>query len=312
MGTLTFQAIELAQALQQYKSISNTARNLYLSEPALSKKFRRIERELGVPLLRRTTGGSTLTEAGFLLADKGTELLRMRDDLLAQLEQVGKRVPEPQEVLHLGISECYANTLLSVLLPRFLQQHPNLRLDLLTQPTDTLERYCLDGRVDLILTQKEACDSRLAGEALCAEQTRVYLSPNLASDPYLQPFFAAGHIKLRQLHTYPYVQIQGQERFSQYARQFFQEAGFVPKTVLASENWKTLLMFLENNSGYTVMPDFFAQGTDLLSLDLDSRLSATRHLMLGYLRHRKLPESCRDFIQLARKSFRTAGNPDLP
>lgn len=311
MGTLTFQAIELAQALQQYKSISNTARNLYLSEPALSKKFRRLEQELGVPLLQRTPGGSTLTKAGLLLADRGTELLRLRDELQAQLEQAGKKAPAAQQVLHLGISECYANALLPTLLPRFLAQHPGLRLDLLTQPTDALERYCLDGKVDLVLTQKEACDTRLAGEALGTERTRVYVSPELASDPYLQPFFAAGHIQLRQLRAYPYVQIQGQERFGQYARQFFQEAGFVPKTVLASENWKTLLTFLENNPGYTVMPDFFAQGTDLLSLDLDSRLPATRHLMLGYLRRRKLPACCRDFIQLARKALSEVTAPEL-
>lgn len=303
MGTLTFQAIELAQALQQYKSISNTARNLYLSEPALSKKFRRLEQELGVPLLQRTTGGSTLTEAGQLLADKGTELLRLRDELQAQLEKVGRHTPAAPEVLHLGISECYANSLLPTLLPRYLQQHPQLRLDLLTQPTDILERLCLEGKLDLVLTQKEACDSRLTGEALCSEQTRVYLSPSLAADPYLQPFLAAGRIQLRQLRAYPYVQIQGQERFGQYARQFFQEAGFVPKTVLASENWKTLLTFLENNPGYTVMPDFFARGTDLLGLELDSRLSTTRHLMLGYLRKRKLAPFCRDFIQLSHRAL---------
>ncbi|MET7397160.1 LysR family transcriptional regulator [Dactylosporangium sp. NPDC005572] len=51
-------------------SVGRAAEAHHISQPAASARLRQLKRQLGVPLLHRTPQGSTLTEAGALVADR--------------------------------------------------------------------------------------------------------------------------------------------------------------------------------------------------------------------------------------------------
>ncbi len=63
------------------KSISIAAENLYISQPALSRSIKALEKELDVPLLVRTVDGVRLTEAG-------EELLPFMRDVIAKVNEL--------------------------------------------------------------------------------------------------------------------------------------------------------------------------------------------------------------------------------
>ena len=54
----------------KYKSISIAAEENFISQPSFSASITKLEKELGVTLLRRTTKGVTPTEAGQLVLEK--------------------------------------------------------------------------------------------------------------------------------------------------------------------------------------------------------------------------------------------------
>ncbi len=84
------------RAVARAGSLSGAARELGWTQPAVSQQLQRLEREVGTPLLLRSTRGVELTEAGRLLlqrADSIAGALHMAEEELASLADLrGGRV----------------------------------------------------------------------------------------------------------------------------------------------------------------------------------------------------------------------------
>ena len=63
----------------KYKSFSQAARKLYLSQPTISSHIKSLEAEFGVQLLVRTTKDVVLSDAGKIFYDYALELIHIRD-----------------------------------------------------------------------------------------------------------------------------------------------------------------------------------------------------------------------------------------
>ncbi len=58
----------ILQTLYQEQNITKTAETLYLSQPALTKRLRQIEKEFGVQIVQRGSRGVHFTPQGEYLA----------------------------------------------------------------------------------------------------------------------------------------------------------------------------------------------------------------------------------------------------
>ena len=63
--------IEYIIAIAEEKSLSKAAERLYLSQPALSQRLKKLEDELGTQLFTRERDGLTLTDAGRIYINGG-------------------------------------------------------------------------------------------------------------------------------------------------------------------------------------------------------------------------------------------------
>src|ERR1700722_14912581 len=75
-------ALELLLAVARTASLNSAARELGVSQQAVSARVRAIEAQVGVPLISRTARGSPLTAEGAVIAEWGARLL----DVAAQLD----------------------------------------------------------------------------------------------------------------------------------------------------------------------------------------------------------------------------------
>src|SRR3954449_4992639 len=76
-------------AVAEELNFSRAATRLYLSQPALSRQIRALERLLGCELLRRSTHRVELTVAGSALLDRARRLLADLDEAVAATQSVG-------------------------------------------------------------------------------------------------------------------------------------------------------------------------------------------------------------------------------
>jgi DNA-binding transcriptional LysR family regulator len=107
-------------------SLSQAARSLRLSLAAVSRQLSALERDLGVPLVLRTTRRLALTEAGRAYHTEATRVLGAVDRARETVR--GSRRVEGRVVVSAGVT--VGLTMVVPLLPRLAQRHPGLVIDL--------------------------------------------------------------------------------------------------------------------------------------------------------------------------------------
>lgn len=112
-------------AVVEEGSLSAAARRLHLSQPALSQTIGTLERELGVPLLVRSSTGVEVTEAGSTLLTEARAVLARHDQALAA---VARHTATGGSVLRLGIPLELPPGLLSGPLAELAEAYPDTRV----------------------------------------------------------------------------------------------------------------------------------------------------------------------------------------
>lgn len=103
-----------------------------VSASALSEAVRRLETRLGLRLFHRSTRSVTLTDAGQRLLDRLDPAL---GDVAAALDAVHAAGDAPAGTLRLNVPIVAAILILPTLLPRFLQRHPHVRVEVVADNT---------------------------------------------------------------------------------------------------------------------------------------------------------------------------------
>jgi DNA-binding transcriptional LysR family regulator len=106
-------------------SISGAARSLDLSVAVASQRLQRLEKQLGVRLLHRTTRRLHATAEGAALAERGRALVEDLEALTGELRQAGANV---SGTLRMTASASFGRQYLSPVLPEFLARYPKVRI----------------------------------------------------------------------------------------------------------------------------------------------------------------------------------------
>ncbi|MGN0035200.1 MAG: LysR family transcriptional regulator [Coriobacteriales bacterium] len=151
------------------ESVSAAAKELHVSQPALSRSLRRMESELGCSLFDRTKNSLVLNDAGRAALPHAEELLRserrMRDAIAESLQhgrmlRVGAIAPAPLWYLTSLVVDALPGTLLA---PEMFESE------------DSLERDFLSGRLDAALTTRPIPGSE---SALCMHEDLFLWAPD--------------------------------------------------------------------------------------------------------------------------------------
>ncbi len=152
-------------------SISAAARSLDLSVAVASQRLKRLERELGVRLLHRTTRQLSVTPEGAVLAEQGRVLVDEIETLTAGLRQAGTGV---SGTLRVTTASMFGQQYISPLIPRFLALHPNVKLsfDLNDETLDLVK-----AGFDLAIRIGALEDSNLIARKLATNRRVLCASP---------------------------------------------------------------------------------------------------------------------------------------
>lgn len=114
-------------ALVRAGSFTAAAEQLGLTKAMVSQHLAKLERELGVTLLLRSTRRMSLTEAG---ARFHADCVRLLADAEAAIERVGSNRDTPSGTLRLTTSTDYGMAVVAPALASFCQLHPQVQVDL--------------------------------------------------------------------------------------------------------------------------------------------------------------------------------------
>jgi DNA-binding transcriptional LysR family regulator len=235
--------LEYFVAVAKHRHFGRAAEAVYVTQPALSQQVQRLEAELGIALLRRTSRGVELTPAG-------EDLLARAETILAEITRARGAMDEHAGVVR-GAVRVAATTADALHLPDILaafhREHPGVRLAL---------RHASAGEV-LALVRRGAVD--LAVLSLGGEPVDGLTVTPLADEP-LRAIAAPGEsfpavaVAIEDLRGRPFVLGEPGTALRATVMAACQEHGFSPVPLLEVSDPVTVRFLVSAGLGVSLVP----------------------------------------------------------
>ena len=133
-------------AIAKHKNISNAAKELFISQPALTKTLNHLEEQYGLKLFDRSRTPITPTYAGTVFLEEAQKLLDMERHLDSQMKLLanGKK-----SRISFGIPGGHGTMYLPAILSTFATKYPDITVDVTEAHIRVLEEKMLNGDVDI-------------------------------------------------------------------------------------------------------------------------------------------------------------------
>lgn len=158
-------------AAAEYGSLRRAADALEAKQSTLSRHISQLERELGVQLLERSSGGVRVTAAGYEVVRTSRRLLEQMDCMTSIARSAGRGAAG---CITIGTSASPAANRLRALLIEYLQAFPNIEIRIVEHARAKLITSVATGAIDIAIVAGEAKDH--AGPSLLLWSERIIVA----------------------------------------------------------------------------------------------------------------------------------------
>ncbi len=222
------------------------AQRLHIAQPPLSQQIRKLERELGVELFRRTNRQVELTDAGRIFLEEARRTLSNAE---RAVEAVRSAARGEVGWLRIGFVGSVSYDLLPRLLSEFRKRYPEVQLDL-RQLTTEEQMECLEkGDIDLGISRELEEINGLEVVPLLSERL-------FAALPAEHPLASSEKAELAELSEDSFITVPRREVPRLYDNFVYlcRTAGFDPKIVQEALQFPTILGLVSAGLGVAVVP----------------------------------------------------------
>lgn len=143
-----FRSMDYIYEVYKERSFTSAAKNLYISQPALSAAVKKVENKVGAELFDRNSTPIALTDAGMAYIEAAERIYAVQKDFLRELNDL--------EASRTGKLTVSAATLISsLLLPRIIMHYtkiyPGVRIEMTEGSSSELHEKLLGGEIELLL-----------------------------------------------------------------------------------------------------------------------------------------------------------------
>lgn len=237
--------LEYLVALAEHKHFRRAADSCHVSQPTLSGQIRKLEDELGVMLLERTSRKVLFTQQGLLLVDQAKTVLREVKVLQEMASLQGESMSGP---LHIGLIPTVGPYLLPHIIPQLHQSYPKLEMYLHEAQTQHLLAQLDSGKLDCAILAM-------------VKESAPFIEVPLFEEPMKLAIYE-GH-PWHDRHSVPMGDLAGQRLLMledghclrDQALGFCFQAGAKEDTHFRATSLETLRNMVAAGSGITLLPD---------------------------------------------------------
>lgn len=137
-------------------SFTKAAKELYLSQPAISKHIHELEEQYKVRLFDRIGSQIQLTQEGQVLREHAIRILDAYKELAFEMNILTQTY---EGELRLGASSTISQYVIPSIIGGFIKKFPDIKLSLLSGNTQEIEKALLKGQIDLGIVEGEHFES---------------------------------------------------------------------------------------------------------------------------------------------------------
>lgn len=130
------------------RNIALAARELNVTQPAVSMSIKKLETDLGITLLERCHNGVSLTEYGRILQSRAQRMANEAAYAKSEIQSASKGLTGQ---IRIGAGPAWATGVLPRIIGRFRRRHPDINFLLLSEPPERTISMLLGGEIDLFV-----------------------------------------------------------------------------------------------------------------------------------------------------------------
>ena len=278
--------------------ISRAARDLNVSQSAITTAIRQLEDIVGCTLFRRHVRGVSLTHDGTIFLQHAHRVFAAVDEAVHSPRSIRNT---QSGKLRVAMTYTVAGYFLPQHLERFARYHSGIELVPVEASRSDIESGLPSGQYDIavLLTSNIADQENLAYETLIRSSRRLWLSAR-------HPFLERDTISLADVAGQPYVMLTVDEA-SNTAQRYWNQAGVRPRTLMRTSSVEAVRSMVASGMGVTILSDMVyrpwsLEGLRVEAVDLASPVP-TMDVGLAWAVNVDLPPPARAFADFMRRSF---------
>lgn len=299
------------------RSFTKAAQNLYISQPSLSARIKKIEEIIGEPLFDRSTTPLQLTEVGKVYIEAAEEITQIEQRVENYINDLaGLKTGN----LAVGASTLFAAYVVPSLITQFNQKFPDVHIQLIEGNTAELEEMLGSNALDFVIDNYHY-DSILYNKELYCEENILLAVPkhfavneelgmyqlsykNIKNKNYLSRKYPA--VPLGRFADIPFIMLtQGNDTRTRGDR-LCRNVGFKPNIVLEFNQQSTAYMASSTQLGATFISDILVSQLptfeNLVYYKLDGE-EAKRKVFFYYKTHKYKTRVMEEFIRMMQEQI---------
>ena len=294
------------------RSFTKAAQNLYISQPSLSARIKKIEEIIGEPLFDRSTTPLQLTEVGKVYIEAAEDITQIEQRVENYINDLaGLKTGN----LAVGASTLFAAYVVPSLITQFNQKFPDVHIQLIEGNTAELEEMLGSNALDFVIDNYHY-DSILYNKELYCEENILLAVPkhfavneelgmyqlsykNIKNKNYLNQKYPA--VPLGRFADLPFIMLtQGNDTRTRGDR-LCRNVGFKPNIVLEFNQQSTAYMASSTQLGATFISDILVSQLptfeNLVYYKLDGE-EAKRKVFFYYKTHKYKTRVMEEFVRM--------------
>lgn len=276
-------------AVSEQMNFSKAAEKLHISQPSLSNAIKKLEQEIGSPLLERNTRNLQLTEAGELLFERAKVIVKNMEVLKIEMDEV---IVHGTRDITIGVMESIKHWLPKVI-ANYKKDYPHMKIHLVDiLGSKRVKKSLKSYKTHLIITNQLMDDPELEVQTLYEERLVAVL-------PLHHPLAQKDTLTISDICEEPFIISTEGFQTRRDILTSFEQAGKNINIQFEIERFETAVSLVREHLGVTILPENYLQGPTaktIVKKEIEG-VNLSRNVYLVYLKNRHLPLAIRQLLK---------------
>ncbi len=312
-----YEELDYVYEVYKVKSFSQAAKNMFISQPALSASIKKVETKLGITIFDRGSQPIALTEEGRVYIESAEKIMAVRKELMSQLNDMSDLKSG-----HITVSG--ENYISSFIYPKiiieFMEKYHGIEIEMVESNSHDLQNQLLEENVDLLIDYKfdqTLYDSYpiVDEHVLLCVPKHLPINDRLADCQLTAKDIKSGkHLKngctgisISEFADETFVILKKGNYSHKHSMELCAEAGFIPDVKISPDQLITSYNMSRAGMGISFIPDLLVYSSPESGRCVFYKLTeanSTRKLCLGFKKNRYMSRAVKAFIDTALEVYK--------
>lgn len=278
------------------KNFTKAAKNLHLSQPALSKVIKNLENDLGVSLIDRSAKNFKLTDQGEILLENATRTLEV---IQSEINKLYATIDCIKGKLVIGVPPVIGTIFFAPMISKFREKYPNINVIIIEEGANFIKNKLKESKIDIGMILLPVYDDTLKTISIANSENVLVVSKQ-------HKLSKKQSVTMEELKDENFISLDSSYMLYDKLYALCDKAGYQPKIGHISSQWDFIIEMVSYNQGVALLPKpivnkFHNDNVNVLSI---RNADVEWNIGIAIKNDRCLSYATREFINLIKNEYK--------